>query len=156
MSMVDQSSDFVRVSSSSKFRTVLKVKKIQERQAQSELYQLEVVHAREEATLSEIKETQKTALSEAVRTMKMKATEAQTSRAFIKQLSREIDEQKKKVAQIQTQKAEKREELIERTKSTTMIEKLDKKMQVEEAKETERKEQRLIDVLAQRIRSDIS
>ena len=156
MIMVDQSRDFVRVSASSKFKTVLKVKKIQERKAQSELHQLEVVHAQEEATLSEIKETQKTALSDAVRTMKMKATEAQTSRAFIKQLSREIDEQKQRVAQIQSQKAEKREELIERTKSTTMIEKLDKKMQVEEAKETERKEQRLIDVLAQRIRSDIS
>lgn len=156
MTMVDQSGNFVNVSSSSKFRTVLRVKKIQERQAQSELHKLEIVHAQEEATLSEIKETQKTAVSEAVRNMKMKATEAQTSRAFIKQLSREIDDQKQKVSGIQTQKAEKREELIERTKSTTMIEKLDKKIQVEEAKEIERKEQRLIDVLAQRIRSNIS
>jgi flagellar export protein FliJ len=154
MVTIDHNSSFVNVSSSTKFRTVLKVKKIQERKAQSELHQLELVHAREEATLTEIKETQKTALSDAVRSMRMKATEAQTSRAFIKQLSREIEEQKKKVSEIQTQKSVKRDELIERSKSTTIIEKLDKKLQAEEVKESERKEQRLIDVLAQRIRSD--
>jgi flagellar export protein FliJ len=156
MVSVDQSRVFVNVSSSSKFRTVLKVKKIQERKAQTELHHLEVVHAREEATLTEIKETQKAALSEAVRSMKIKATEAQTSRAFIKQLSREIEEQKSRVAEIKSQKAEKREELLERTKSTTMIEKLDKKLQAEETKEIERKEQRLIDVLAQRVRTEIA
>ena len=155
MFMVDKNSDFVRVSPSSKFRTVLKVKKIQERKTQAELHQLEVDHAREEATLVEIKDTQKAALSDAVRRMKMKATEAQTSRAFIKQLSSEIDEQKDKVADIQSLKTEKREELVDRTKSTNMIEKLDKKIQAEEAKEIERKEQRLIDVLAQRIRAEI-
>ncbi|MCX6135330.1 MAG: flagellar export protein FliJ [Ignavibacteriales bacterium] len=156
MMTVDQNNTFATVSASSKFRTVLKVKKIQERKAQSELYQLELVHAREEATLTEIKETQKTALTDAVRNMKIKATEAQTSRAFIKQLSREIDEQKQKVAQVRAEKFEKREELVERSKSSNMIEKLDKKMQAEETKETERKEQRLIDVLAQRIRTEIS
>ncbi|HTY39069.1 MAG TPA: flagellar export protein FliJ [Bacteroidota bacterium] len=156
MVMVDQSRAFVNVSTSSKFRTVLKVKKIQERKAQTELHQLEVSHAKEEAALTEIKETQKAALSDAVRSMKMKATEAQTSRAFIKQLSREIEDQKQKVDEIETQKTEKREELIERSKSTTIIEKLDKKLQAEENKESERKEQRLIDVLAQRIRSEVS
>jgi flagellar export protein FliJ len=155
MFMVDKNSDFVKVSPSSKFRTVLKVKKIQERKTQAELHQLEVDHAREEATLDEIKDTQKAALSDAVRRMKMKATEAQTSRAFIKQLSSEIDEQKDKVADIQSLKTEKREELVDRTKSTNMIEKLDKRIQAEEAKEIERKEQRLIDVLAQRIRAEI-
>ncbi len=154
--MMNDSRDYVQMSSTSKFRTVLKVKRIQEKKAQSELRQLEVVHAREEATLSEIKETQQTALSDAVRRMKMKATEAQTSRAFIKQLSREIEEQKQKVAAVESQKAEKREEVIERSKSTTIIEKLDKKLHAEEVKETERKEQRLIDVLAQRIRSEAS
>ena len=156
MVMVDQSSTFVNVQTSSKFRTVLKVKKIQERKAQTELYQLEVDHAQEEATLTEIKETQKAALSDAVRSMKMKATEAQTSRAFIKQLSRKIEDQKQKVDEIKTQKTEKREELIERSKSTNMIEKLDKKLLAEENKETERKEQRLIDVLAQRIRTEVA
>lgn len=154
--MVDESRSFVSVSPNSKFRTVLKVKKIQERKAQKELHQLDAVHAREEATLAEIKETQKTALSDAVRSMKIKATEAQTSRAFIKHLSSKIDDQKKKVAEITAHKAEKREEVIERSKSTNMIEKLDQKMQAEEAKENERKEQRLIDVLAQRIRPQMS
>jgi flagellar biosynthesis chaperone FliJ len=37
-----------------------------------------------------------------------------------------------------------------------MIEKLDQRVQTEEAKEKDRKEQRLMDVLAQRLRSEKS
>jgi len=146
----------MRISPQSKFRTVLKVKKIQERKAQSELHLLQRAHAEEEAALEEKKETQKSAVSDAVRSMRMKATEAQTSRAFLRKLSREIDEQAQKVAELDTREQEKRGEVIERTKSTAMIEKLDDKLHAEAEKENERKEQRLIDVLAQRMKADNS
>lgn len=146
----------MRISHHPKFRTVLKVRKIQERKAQSELNLLQRAHAEEEAALEEKKETQKTAVSDAVRNMRMKATEAQTGRAFLRKLSREIDEQAQKVAELDTMEQEKRDEVVERTKSTAMIEKLDDKLHAEAEKENERKEQRLIDVLAQRMRSDIS
>jgi flagellar export protein FliJ len=149
----DTNRDLMKVTAHSKFRTVLKVKKIQERKSQTELHQIEVVHAREEATLADIKQTQQSALSDAVRSMKVKATDAQTSRAFIKKLSNEIEEQSQKVEKLVSMEQSKREELLERSKSKNMIEKLDQKLQTEEAKDNERKEQRLIDVLAQRMRS---
>jgi flagellar export protein FliJ len=148
--------DLMRVSHNSKFSTVLKVKRIQEKKSQAELHDLQVTHAREEATLADIRETQKAALSDAVRSMKMKATDAQTSRAFIRKLSSEIEHQAQKVNDLESKKESKREELIARTKGKNMIEKLDEKIQIEETKENGRKEQRLIDVLAQRIRSDKS
>ena len=154
MYFLDNSEDLMRVSHNPKFRTVLKVKRIQEKKSQTELHQIQVVHAREEATLADIKQTQQAALSDAVRSMKIKATEAQTNRAFIKKLSSEIEDQSKKVNDLESMKEIKREELLERAKGKSMIEKLCEKLQNEEAKENERKEQRLIDVLAQRIRSD--
>ena len=152
----DNSRDFMKVSARTKFSTVLKVKKIQERKSQTELRQLEVAHAREEETLADIKQTQQVALSDAVRSMKIKATDAQTNRAFIKKLSNEIDVQSKKVEKVVSLEQDKRGELIERTKSKSMIEKLDQRVQTEEAKEKDRKEQRLMDVLAQRLRSEKS
>lgn len=154
MYFFDNSKDLMRVSHNVKFRTVLKVKRIQEKKSQTELHQIQVVHAREEATLADIKQTQQAALSDAVRSMKIKATEAQTNRAFIKKLSSEIEDQSKKVNDLESMKEIKREELLDRAKGKSMIEKLCEKLQNEEAKENERKEQRLIDVLAQRIRSD--
>jgi flagellar export protein FliJ len=152
----DNSRDLMRVSRNSKFSTVLKVKRIQEKKSQTELRQLQASHAQEEATLADIKQTQQTALSDAVRSMKMKATEAQTNRAFLRKLSDEIQDQSKKVDELVSMKESKREELIARTKGKNMIEKLDDKLQIEKAKENDRKEQRLIDVLAQRIRTDRS
>ena len=149
----DNSRDVMKVSTNTKFQTVLRVKKIQERKSQTELHQLQVVHAREEATLADIKQTQQSALSDAVRSMKIKATDAQTNRAFIKKLSNEIEDQVKKVENLESMKQDKRDELLQRTQSKNMIEKLDQKLQTEEARENERKEQRLIDVLAQRMRS---
>jgi|WetSurMetagenome_2_1015567.scaffolds.fasta_scaffold149843_2 flagellar export protein FliJ len=150
----DKSRDLMRVSHTSKFSTVLKVRRIQEKKSQTELHQLQIVHAQEEATLADIKQTQETALSDAVRSMRMKATDAQTSRAFIRKLSDEIQDQSKKVNQLESLKESKREELLARTQNKNMIEKLDDKLQSEQAKENDRKEQRLIDVLAQRIRTD--
>jgi flagellar export protein FliJ len=151
----EESNAVVKVSQKSRFRSVLKVKKLQERRAQGELHELQTVHAREEETLNDIKDERQYALSDAFRTMKMKATEAQTSRAFILRLSRQIKEQEKKVEQVGSQEEDKRTELVERTKSKKMVEQLDEKLQTEANKESERKEQRLIDVLAQRIRSEI-
>jgi len=151
-----ENSEVMKVSQKSRFRTVLKVKKIQERKAQGELRELQTVHAQEEEVLNDIKDERQYALSDAVRTMKIKATEAQTNRAFILKLSRQIKEQEQKVQQVESQEEEKRSELLERTKSKKMVEQLDEKLQAEADKEMERKEQRLIDVLAQRIRSEKS
>ena len=153
MFIINSHGEFTKAGANPKYQTVLRVRKIQERKAQGELRELQEVCAQEKETLADIKETQLSAVTDAVRSMKMKATEAQTSRAFILKLSRQLREQESKVKDVQSQEDEKRDELIGRTKSKEIVEKLDQQLQAEHAKELDRREQRLIDVLAQRIRT---
>ena len=90
-------------------------------------------------------------MADAVRTSRARALELQTSRAFLRSLSTEIKQKEKKVGEIQGQEDDKRSELVVRTQSKQMVENLDQRRQSEIMKEAERKEQRLIDVLAQRV-----
>ncbi len=154
MYTINDSGDHTMTRTSTKFKTVLKVREIQERKAQGELRQLQLTRVQEQETLDDIKETQQSALTDAVRSMKVKATDAQTSRAFILKLTRELKEQETKLREAESKENEKRGELVERAKSREIVEKLDQKFRAEQSKELERKEQRLIDVLAQRIRSE--
>jgi len=90
-----------------------------------------------------------------VRKMKTKAVDLQTSQAFIQSLSRQIEQQVEKVQEIITQEEGKRGELLEKSQSKQMIEKIDQRRKDEEEKEQERKAQRVIDVLAQRMKSGL-
>jgi flagellar export protein FliJ len=139
--------------SESHLETVIRVKDFQVKKAQRELAVIKVNRAQEEGTLTSLEERQSTAMSDAVRKMKTKAVDLQTSQAFIQSLSRQIEKQEEKVQEIITAEEGKRGELLEKSQSKQMIEKIDQRRKEEQEKEQERKAQRVIDVLAQRMKS---
>ncbi len=141
--------------SESHLGTVIRVKDFQVKKAQRELAVIKVNRVQEEGTLTSLEERQSTAMSDAVRKMKTKAVDLQTSQAFIQSLSRQIEQQVEKVQEIITQEEGKRGELLEKSQSKQMIEKIDQRRKDEEEKEQERKAQRVIDVLAQRMKSGL-
>jgi flagellar export protein FliJ len=135
--------------------TVLKVKKYLEKKAQGELVQLVSYKNVESAALSMLHDRHETAMTEALRYLKARATDLQTDRAFLRTLSHQIEHQEKKVEEIQVQEDTKRDEVVEKSKSKKMVENLNDKRRVAAEKEVDRKDQRLIDVLAQRIRTEL-
>jgi flagellar export protein FliJ len=135
--------------------TVLKVKKYLEKKAQRELVQLISYKNEEAAALSTLHERHETAMTDALRFLKARATDLQTDRAFLRSLSHQIAHQSKKVDDIQVEEDTKRGEVVEKSKSKKMVENLNDKRRVASEKEVDRKEQRLIDVLAQRIRTEL-
>jgi flagellar export protein FliJ len=135
--------------------TVIRVKDFQVKEAQRELAVIKVSRAQEEGALTSLEERQSTAMSDAVRKMKTKAVDLQTSQAFIQSLSRQIEKQVEKVQEIISKEEGKRDDLIEKSQSKQMIEKIDQRRKDEMEKEQERKAQRVIDVLAQRMKSSL-
>ena len=138
--------------SESRLQTVIKVKSFQVKTAQRELAAIKINREAAQGTLNQLADTQSSAMSDAVREMKTRAADLQTSRAFIDSLSRKIKNQEVKVGQIEERENNKREELVEKSQSEQMLEKLDQKRKDEASKDVERKAQRMIDVLAQRMR----
>ncbi len=141
--------------SESHFQTVIRVKDFQVKRAQRELAVITVNRAQEEGTLTSLEERQSTAMSDAVRRLKTKAVNLQTSHAFIQSLSRQIRRQEEKVQAIISQEEGKRGELLEKSQSKHMIEIIDQRRKEEHEKEQERKAQRVMDILAQRIKSEV-
>jgi flagellar export protein FliJ len=141
--------------SDSHLSTVIRVKDHLVKKAQRELAVIRVSREKEEGTLSTLENRQSSAMTEAVRKMKTRALDLQTSQAFLQSLSRQIERQEEKVRQVTTQEEGKRGELVEKSQSKEMIVKIDQRRKDEEAKEQERKAQRVIDVLAQRMRSEL-
>jgi flagellar export protein FliJ len=135
--------------------TVIRVKDFQVKKAQRELAVIKINRVQEEGTLTSLEDRQSTAMSDAVRKMKSKAVDLQTSQAFIQSLSRQIQRQEEKVHEIITQEEGKRGELLEKSQSKQMIEKIDQRRKDEQEKEQERKAQRVIDILAQRMKSGL-
>lgn len=138
--------------SASRLQTVIKVRTFQVKTAQRELAAIKINRENEEGALTRLEETQISAKSDAVKEVKTRAGDLQTSQAFIDSLSRKIKSQEEKVGQIEERENTKREELVERSQSEQMLEKLDQKRKGEAAKDVEKKAQRIIDVLAQRRR----
>jgi flagellar export protein FliJ len=144
----------MRVSDTS-FETVIRVKDFLVKKAQRELAVISVDRVRAEGALTNLEEQQSTAMTDAVRTMKTKAVDLQTSQAFLQSLSRQIQKQVQKVEEVLTQEEGKRGELLEKSQSKQMIEKIDQRRKDEQEKELERKAQRVSDVLAQRMKSGL-
>jgi flagellar export protein FliJ len=138
--------------SGSHLGTVIRVRDIQVNKAKKELAEIQTNREVAEGELQSLEEKQSTAMSDAVRDMKTKAVDLQTSQAFIENLSRKIEEQGKRVDEIVTAEEGKRDELLEKSQSKHMLEKLEEKRKEELEKEQERKSQRVIDVLAQRMK----
>ena len=135
--------------------TVIRVRDMQLKKTQRELAVIKVERQTEEVRLTSLEEAQSNAMTEAVRKMKTRAVDLQTSQAFLQSLSRKIEHQEEKVREVTTAEEGKRVELVERSQSKQMVEKIDQRRRDEETKEQERKAQRVIDVLAQRIRTDL-
>ncbi|MBK7258318.1 MAG: flagellar export protein FliJ [Ignavibacteriae bacterium] len=141
--------------SDSPLSTVIRVRDMQLKKTQRELAVIKVERQTEEVRLTSLEEAQSNAMTEAVRKMKTRAVDLQTSQAFLQSLSRKIEHQEEKVREVTTAEEGKRVELVERSQSKQMVEKIDQRRRDEETKEQERKAQRVIDVLAQRIRTDL-
>jgi flagellar export protein FliJ len=137
----------------SRLRTVIKVKQYQVKKAQKELAVIAVDREQEEHQLNFLEHSKSSAMTEAVRTMKARAVDLQTSRAYIQSISRQVTQQAAKVDDMKVKEDGKRAELLEKSQSEQMLEKLEQKRRVEVEKELERKSQRMLDVLAQRMKS---
>ena len=137
----------------SRLQTVIRVKDIQVKGAQKELAQIKVKKDQEQVALDALQGQKSSAMSDAARTMKSRARDLQTSQAFLQSLSRQIKDQQTAVQTVTDQEDSKRGELVEKKKSREMISKIEDKRQAEQAKEDDRKAQRVIDVLAQRVKT---
>lgn len=136
----------------SKLNTVIRIKDILLKKNQRDLAEISSKHDLENSKLNNLETAHSDAINDASQDIKAKARDLQTGRAFINNLSQEIKHQKNTVSQIEAQESNKREEVKEVSQSKKMFEELENRRQSEIEKELERKAQRLIDVLAQRIR----
>lgn len=132
--------------------SILRVKVHQQKKVQQELAQLLGEKEIEEKNFAELKELKKDATGDFASNLKLRATEIQTSKAYIDNLTDKLTMQINKLDQIQTQEEGKRVELLEKEKSKKQIEILSEKREAELLKERTRKDQRLMDILANRIR----
>jgi flagellar export protein FliJ len=131
--------------------TVLKVKEFQEKTTQRELAAIKVNRETEEGKLGELEQSRSSAMAEAGCVVRSSAGDMQTARAFIHSLGRQVEQQGERVEAAKAQEDVKRGELVERSQSRQMVEKLDSRRREEVEKENEKKSQRVMDVLAQRM-----
>ncbi len=134
----------------SRFSTVLRVKKHQEKLTQQQLLQIEQSHLQEKEMLDRLQQAREEAVQESYGTGKAKATDLQTHRAFIFSLTRQIHRQATKVHEMKEREEAKREELTQRMQARQMVEKLEEKSKEEALRESDRKEQSIMDELAHR------
>jgi flagellar export protein FliJ len=139
----------------SRFGTLLKVREHQERKAQQELNTIRTEKNAAENALTEMDEKRNTEIKGAANQGKARAKDLQTSRAFIRKLSQDIQQQENKIETIKTQEETKRVEVVGRSQEKEMVERLEEKYQAHAAKEKDRKEQRVVDILAQRVRASL-
>jgi flagellar export protein FliJ len=134
----------------SRFSTVLRVKKHQEKLTQQQLLQIEQSHQQEKELLDRLQEAREEAVKESYGTGRAKATDLQTHRAFIFHLTRQIHRQETKVNEMKERENAKREELTQRAQARQMVEKLEERSKEQTLRELDRKEQHIMDELAQR------
>lgn len=134
----------------SRFKTVVRVKKQQEKIAQQQLVQIEHAHLKEREELLRLHETREEAVDGSLHQVRTRATDLQMQRAFIVKLNGQIHQQSSKVKDILVKANAKREELTERARARQIVEKLEEKKSVEAAKTLDRKEQENTDEVANR------
>ncbi|HXF99400.1 MAG TPA: flagellar export protein FliJ [Bacteroidota bacterium] len=135
---------------SSRFGTLLRLKKHQEKLTQQQLLQIQRTHLQEKEMLDKLREAREEAMLESYSKGRTKATDLQTHRAFIFNLSRQITTQTSKVHEISKREQATRAELTKKAQARQIVEKLDEKMREEALREAERKNQSMLDDVAQR------
>lgn len=134
----------------SRFGTVLRVKKHQEKLTQQQLRQIQEAHEKEQEELVRLHSQQQEAMDHVPHIGRARVTDLQAQRAFIFKLARQIDHQSGKVDELRGREDAKKSELTVRAQSRKMVEKLDEKHQAEEVKRVDRREQDTLDELANR------
>jgi flagellar export protein FliJ len=134
----------------SRFHTVLRIRRHQEKVAQQQLRRIQDEHEREQAALNALEGKKEEALDNAVRFGRAKVGQVQVHRAFIFKLNRQIDHQSRKVEEVREREVEQLDELTKRSQSRQMVQKLDERTQEETARRLDKKEQELIDDIAGR------
>jgi flagellar export protein FliJ len=132
-----------------RFNTIITVREHQKRQTTKELGQIRHQKKHEQEKLSGMHEEHTEAMTSATE-RKVTASEVQAKSAFIKRLAGEISRQSKKIEKIEGQEETKRVELLERVKAKSVIEKLQDNLKKEIQKESDAKEQTLLDSVGQR------
>ncbi len=138
-----------------KFSSLLKVRQHQEKQTQQELAVIRNKKESEERQLLQLHQTREEAFSGESLAEKATAKDLQNSRAFIKTLNKMIDKKSTEITEISASESTKIEELVDRTMKKKMAENLDSKQRDVIKKEQERKELKMIDILAQRLKMGI-
>ncbi len=134
-----------------RFDTIVTVRENQKKQTTRELYQISLEKVVQMARLNHLHTEQQNAFDGSFKDQRTKANDMQVFSAFVKKLSSEITKQTSTVKKIETKEETKREELFERVKAKTIVEKLQSKYREEFRKEIDHKEQLLTDSLNQRI-----
>ena len=130
--------------------TIINVREIQKKQTTRELMHITEEKKNQQEVLDKMNDEHQNAMDSTFKDTRVRASAVQTSSAFIKRLGTQIKQQTTNVKTIENQEDKKRDELIERSKAKTIVEKLQDKFNEENRKEVDKKEQKLIDTLGQR------
>lgn len=130
--------------------TIIKVKENQKKAAQQELHSIKKEKKRQLEALDHLEETKEAAIGGLARNGIIRATDVHINRAYIQHLTQQLKIQMKKIHTIESEENDKREELLEKTKSKRIFEKLEEKRQAEEHQQSQRKDQRLMEFMANR------
>ncbi len=129
---------------------IINVREDQKKKTTRELMQVNQEKVAETKKLDALEEEQQGAIQQAMRHRRVKANNTQIASSFIKKLSKEIQNQKNHIEQLEAKENTKREELIERVKAKNVVEKLQDRFIEENRKLNDSNEQKLTDSLNQR------
>jgi len=130
--------------------TIINVREIQKKQTTRELMHISEEKKSQQEVLDKMNGEHQSAMDSTFKDSRTRASAVQTSSAFLKRLGTQIKQQTTNVKTIESQEDVKRDELLERSKAKTIVEKLQDKFNEENRKEADRKEQKLIDTIGQR------
>jgi flagellar FliJ protein len=134
----------------SKLSTVLRVKTHQQKITQVELGRIKEKHELENRTLNHLCDRREEAFDASRRISRGRLEDLQAGRAFISGLSRQIIQQERRVIETGLQEQRKTQELVQRTQAKKIVEKVKERQDDQVQKELERKDQKAMDVVAQR------
>jgi|GEM_PF-1679619 flagellar export protein FliJ len=145
------------MNSDSQFRlqTVLTVREYQERRLQHDLFKIGQEKERESGVLTQLNDEIELAVFEDSTIVRARATELQTSKAFIDTLSNKITDQEQVIGELTHKEEHTRVELVSKRQSRHMLESLKKTHEEKVQKEEDLKMQKIIDEFGNRERRKI-
>jgi len=139
-----------------RLQTVLTVREYQQRRLQHALYEIGQEQERASTLLSQLSDEKEVALFEDSTIVRARATEFQTSKAFIDTLSTQIDLQEQKIEDIKSKEQNTRDELLSKRQSKHMLETLKRTHTEKIRKEEEVQLQKMIDDFGNRSRKGVN